>query len=487
MNAALVSAAGAAIHAVEWLAILFFLFVNGWYFALLVVAVLEMMRHRRLARHENAARLLGSPLTPTISVIAPAHNEQETIVETLHALFGLHYPNLEVVVVNDGSRDRTLEILKETFALQSIHPIYRRLIVTAPVRGLYRSAAHPDLVIIDKQNGGSKADALNAGINVASGDLVCVMDADTLIEPDALQLMVKPFLADNGIVAVGGTIRVVNGSGVRGGRVVDARVPRNIWAGFQVVEYLRAFLFGRLGWNRLGGNLIVSGGFGLFRREAVLAAGGYRHDAIGEDIELVARLRARAYETGGPGRVAFVPDPVAWTEAPDRLRILGAQRDRWHRGLADTLWRFRRLILNPRYGTLGMVVLPYYLIAELAAPVVEAAGLISLAAAFLLGIVNMPFAILFLLVAYGLSAMLTVLTFALEEFTFHRYDRMRDRFLLLLYASLENVGYRQLTVYWRLRGLLKYFRGRKEWGTMTRRGFQAPAAPVVSPPLRVSA
>lgn len=473
-----------AIRATEWTAVVFFLFVNGWYLALLGAAVLEMLNYRRLSRYENASRLLGSPLTPSISVIAPAHNEDATIVETLQALFGLHYPNLEVVVVNDGSHDRTLEVLKESFGLKSIHPIYRRLIITAPVRGLYRSTVHPNLVVVDKVNGGSKADAVNAGFNVATGDLACVMDADTLIEPNALQLMVKPFLRDVSTVAVGGTIRVVNGSTVRGGRVIDARVPRNVWAGFQVVEYLRAFLFGRLGWNRLGGNLIISGGFGLFRREAVLDVGGYAHDAIGEDIELVARLRARACEEGMPGRVAFVPDPVAWTEAPDGLVILGAQRDRWHRGLADTLWRFRHLLFNPRYGTLGIVVLPYYLIAELAAPVVEGAGLLSLSAAFALGIMNVPFAVLFLMVAYGLSAVLTVMTFALEEFTFHRYDRLSDRWLLLCYAFFENVGYRQLTVYWRLRGLVKFARGRNEWGTMTRRGFQQMPGSAVPPPVR---
>jgi cellulose synthase/poly-beta-1,6-N-acetylglucosamine synthase-like glycosyltransferase len=471
------------IRVTEWLAVVFFLFVNGWYAALLVAAVIEMLEHRRLSRLENGSRLLSSPLTPTISVIAPAFNEEATIVESLHALFGLHYPNLEIVVVNDGSRDRTLDRLRDNFSLRSIHPIYRRLVVTAPVRGLYRSPTHPGLVVVDKENGGSKADAVNAGFNVATGHLVCVMDADTLIEPHALQLMVRPFLEDPTVIAVGGTIRIVNGCAVRGGRVVEPRVPHNAWAGFQVVEYLRAFLFGRLGWNRLGGNLIISGGFGLFDREAVLAAGGFMHDAIGEDIELVTRLRARAAERGLPGRVAFVPDPVAWTEAPDGLRVLGGQRDRWHRGLADTLLRFRHVLFNPRYGVLGLVILPYYLIAELAAPIVEGVGLFSLAAAALLGILNVPFAILFLLVAYGLSAVLTVITFALEEFTFHRYERMSDRLLLLLYAVFENVGYRQLTVYWRLRGLVKYARGRNEWGTMTRRGFQSPAPGTVGEPV----
>jgi cellulose synthase/poly-beta-1,6-N-acetylglucosamine synthase-like glycosyltransferase len=276
---------------------------------------------------------------------------------------------------------------------------------------------------------------------------------------------------EDGVLAAGGTVRLVNGATVRSGRVVDLRAPTNLLAGIQVVEYLRAFLFGRLGWNRLGGNLIISGAFGLFRRDAVVAAGGYTHDSVGEDVELVVRLRRQARERGERDLVRFIPDPVAWTEAPESLGVLSRQRDRWHRGLADTLWRHRRLLLSPRYGVLGLVSIPYYVFAELLAPVVEALGIVGLVVGLFFGLVNISFALWFFVVAYGYGALLTVATLVLDEMSYRKYRRLRDHFALLGFALIENIGYRQLTVLWRLRGLLGFLRGRSEWGTMDRRGF----------------
>jgi cellulose synthase/poly-beta-1,6-N-acetylglucosamine synthase-like glycosyltransferase len=297
------------------------------------------------------------------------------------------------------------------------------------------------------------------------------MDADTLIEADGLQRMVRPFLYSTDVVAAGGTIRVVNGSEVKLGRVATTAVPTNMLAGIQVVEYLRAFLFGRLGWNRLGGNIIVSGAFGLFQREAVLRAGGYLHDTVGEDMELVLRLKRLSYEQGGPGKIAFVPDSVAWTEVPESARVLGRQRDRWHRGLADVLWRHRRMLFNPRYGVTGVFIYPYYALVELLAPAFEAVGLVTLAFGLITGLADWRFAGLFYLTAYGLGTALTAVTLIVEDVTFHRYETFRDRALLFCWALLENIGYRQLTVYWRLRGVWKFLRGKKDWGKMERKGF----------------
>lgn len=291
--------------------------------------------------------------------------------------------------------------------------------------------------------------------------------------------MVRPFLLHDGVVAAGGTIRAVNGSVVREGRVVTGRAPRGVVAGIQAVEYQRAFLAGRLGWNRLGGNLIVSGAFGLFRREPTIAAGGYEHETVGEDMELVARLRRHARDHGLSDRVEYVPDPVAWTEVPESLRVLGRQRDRWHRGLADVLWRHRAAIGRPRYGTLGLVALPYFLLAELIAPVVEAIGLVGLAIGLATGTLSWPFAVLFMLAAYGLGLVVTVFALVLDEWTYRGYGGLRERLLLFGFALLEPLGYRQLTTVWRLRGLVKYVRGNTDWGVMTRTGFavgsEAPA------------
>ena len=253
-------------------------------------------------------------------------------------------------------------------------------------------------------------------------------------------------------------------------------MPTRALGGFQVVEYLRAFLFGRLGWNSLGGNLIISGAFGLFRREEMRDAGGYQSDTVGEDIEIVVRLRRMSYERRRPGRVEFIPDPVAWTEAPEALSALGRQRDRWQRGLADVVWTHRRILFNPRYRELGLVVFPYFVFVELFAPLVEAIGLIGLAIGAVVGAIDLPFTLLFFLLAYGYGLILSLLTVVLEEITFLRYRRFTDRLLLLVWILFENFGYRQLTVLWRLRGMLNWVRRNKKWGAMERRGF-APTEP----------
>ncbi|HEU4455168.1 MAG TPA: glycosyltransferase [Longimicrobium sp.] len=456
----------------EWAILVYFLLVNGWYLVLLMSAAAEMRRHVLLSRGQARWKMLGSRVVPSISMLAPAYNEAATIAESVRALLALYYPDLEVVVVNDGSRDATMAVLIDQFELQPIHPIYQKRIPSAEVVALYRSRTHPNLVVVDKRNGG-KADALNAGLNLATGELVCAIDADTLIEPDALIRMVRPFIDNDQVIAAGGTIRVANASRVRGGRVTETRVPRRALPGFQVVEYLRAFLFGRLGWNRLGGNLIISGAFGLFRRDAMIAAGGYLHETVGEDMELVLRLRRLGYEQNGPRRVDFIPDPVAWTEAPSTFRVLGRQRDRWQRGLTDVLWRHRRLAFNPKYGAMGMVSYPYFVVNELLAPVIEAVGLIGLVLGLMLAAIDWPFAILYFLTAYGLGACLTMFSLVLEEMNFARYHTFGDRAMLIVWALLENLGYRQLTVWWRLRGMFNYLRGSRAWGKMERTGFTA--------------
>ena len=455
----------------QFAVLLYFLAVNGWYLVLLVSSLLELRHHMLLITDESRHLLLSSTLSPTISILAPAYNEEATIETSLRALLALQYPSLEIIVISDGSKDRTVQVLIEKFALVAVKTIYEQRIKTKPVRSLYRSSTYSSLVVVDKENGG-KADALNVGLSFARGELVCAIDADTLIEADGLQRMVRPFLYATDVVATGGTIRVVNGSQVRHGRVAKTAVPTHMLAGMQVVEYLRAFLFGRLGWNRLGGNIIISGAFGLFQREAVVNAGGYLHDTVGEDMELVLRLKRLSYEQGGPGKIGFVPDPVAWTEVPESAAVLGRQRDRWHRGLADVLWRHRRMLFNPRYGVTGLFVFPYYAFLELLAPVVEAIGLIGLLFGLVFGVVDWKFAGLFYLTAYGLGTALTAFTLILEDISFHRYETFRDRVLLFWWALLENLGYRQLTVYWRLRGLWKYMRGRKDWGAMERKGFR---------------
>jgi cellulose synthase/poly-beta-1,6-N-acetylglucosamine synthase-like glycosyltransferase len=468
-----------ALRLIDGGVLVYFIVINLAYLALLLSATVEMVVHKLRIWGESRWRVLGSAVTPSISMLAPAYNEEATIAESITALLALHYPNLEVVVINDGSPDNTLGVLTKRFGLQPIHPIVWKRIETKPVRGLYRSRSHPNLLVVDKENGG-KADALNVGLNMATGDLVCVVDADTIIEADALQRLARPFLNDHNVLAAGGTIRLVNGSTVQGGRVVDARAPRSFLAGVQVVEYFRAFLFGRLGWNRLGGNLIISGAFGLFRRDEVIDVGGYTHDTVGEDMELVFKLRRRAYEHRRRHSIAFVPDAVAWTEAPESMRVLGRQRDRWHRGLFDVLWRHRTLFLNPRFGVLGLFCIPYFVFVELLAPVIEVLGWVALILSVACGFLDASVATLFFFVAYGIGLVIGTYALLMEEWSFGRYHRLRDRFVLLAFLLAESFGYRQLTTIWRLRGIWKFLRGRTDWGKMERRGFTKPLAVATS-------
>jgi len=455
--------------------LVYFFLVNSFYGLLLISATVEMSRHLLGIRATDRTRLLGSSLVPRISIIAPAYNEEATVEESIRSLLAISYPELEVVVINDGSKDATVAVLERAFDLVRVHAAIEPAIVTQPVRDVYRSRTHSRLVVLDKMNGG-KADAMNAGVNACTGDLVCAIDADTLIEPDALQRLVVPFIERSDTVAAGGTIRVANGADIRNGRIVSVSMPHNALAGIQVVEYLRAFLFGRLGWNRLGGNLIISGAFGVFRRDAMLAVGGYESETIGEDMEMIIRLRRRAFATGAPGKVVFVPDPVAWTEVPETAQVLAGQRDRWHRGLADVLWRNRTILFNPRYGAMGFISYPYFLFVEFFSPILEAVGLVTTIVALAFGAINVQFAILFLLLAYGYGLVLTFATLLLEELSFHRYTSLRDQLVLIGWTLVESFGYRQRTVVWRFRGIIKYFRGNKSWGKMERRGLTRPAA-----------
>jgi cellulose synthase/poly-beta-1,6-N-acetylglucosamine synthase-like glycosyltransferase len=454
----------------QYFVLVYFVWVNSFYAVMLVCAALALRRHRLRTWQQHYRRLLGSRGAPRLAVVAPAYNEEATIVESLRSLLTLRYPNLEVVVVNDGSTDRTLEMLEREFDLYRVHPDPEPLVEHAPITGIHRSRRVDHLLVVDKVNGG-KSDAMNAGLNASGAELICFIDADTLIEPDALLRLVQPYIESDDVAACGGTIRVANGSLVRSGRVVERRAPRRFLPGVQAVEYVRAFLFGRLGWNSLGGNLVISGAFGLFRRDSVAAAGGLLHGTVGEDMELIVRLRRAAVERGGPGGVLFVPDPVAWTEVPERRRDLAAQRDRWHRGLADTLVRHRRVCLNPRYGSLGMIAYPYFLFVELLAPIIEAFGLIALPAALLLDAVNWEFAVLLLILAYGYGMLLTICSLLLEELSGDPYSRFRDRLQLIPWVVLETLGYRQLTIVWRLRGIWNYMRRRTDWGAMSRSGF----------------
>ena len=458
----------AADHAIIW----YFLAVNSFYALLLLLAVPEIWKHWNIMRLEDLKSYVGSEALPPISIIIPAHNMEASITESVAAQLALEYPQHEVIVVNDGSDDDTMHRLQASFDLYEVPPAFPRQIKTQPVRAFYRSRTHSRLLVIDKENGG-KADSLNVALTSARYPLVVAVDADTLVARDALLRLVRPFLLGENVAAAGGSIRVANGCKVDHAHVIDARVPRDFLSAVQVPEYLRAFLFGRLGWNKLGGNLIISGAFGLFQRHYLLDIGGYTSGNVVEDLDIVVRLHEHLRKEGIPYDIPFVPDPVAWTEVPSDLRTHGRQRERWHRGLIVTMVSHLRLLFNPKFGRVGMVTMPFFFFGEMLAPVAEVVGYLLTILGMALGILSLQFALLFFSVALGYQVLLSISAVILEETTFSVYGRFSDLLRLVGYALVEPFGYRQLTVFWRLKGFWNALWGFKHWGEMRRQGFES--------------
>ncbi len=454
--------------------IAYFLVLNSFYAILLILAIPEIMEHWRISDDDNLALLRGAEIVPPISVLVPAFNERATIVPSVLSFLTLEYPNHEVVVVNDGSTDDTMESLIAAYELYEAPAAYPDVVPTAAVRGYYRSRVYSKLTCIDKDNGG-KGDSLNAGVNAARFPYVLAVDADTLVERDALLRLARPFLLGEPVAAVGATVRVANGSTVVHGIVTEARVDSRWLPGIQTVEYLRAFLFGRLGWNRLGGSLIISGAFGLFSREHLQAVGGYHTASMTEDLDIVIRLHKHLRDSGSPESIQFIPDPVAWTEVPVTLSGLHLQRERWHRGLISTMVQHRGVCFNRRYGRMGFIAYPFFLFGEMLSPVVELAGYLAFGVTLLIGAADMSFALLFLAVSAGFGLLLSLWATVLEEISFRRYPAWRDFVLLLWFSAIEGFGYRQLTLWFRLQSFRKYARKDVLWGEMDREGFERAA------------
>jgi cellulose synthase/poly-beta-1,6-N-acetylglucosamine synthase-like glycosyltransferase len=447
----------------------YFLLINGVYVALYVVSFFEIAGYSRRETFSGFSELFASNYAPPVSLIVPAYNEEATIAASVRSFLSLRYPLHEIIVVNDGSKDDTLQVLKKEFDLWESDQPVRLQLKTAPIKDVYASSTER-LVVVDKENGG-KADALNTGICAAQYPLVCCVDADIILEEDALLRVARPMIEHADTAAVGGIVRVANGCKVEAGRVVEVGTPKSVLPNFQIVEYLRAFLASRTAWSKLNALLIISGAFGMFRRRDLIAAGGYARDTVGEDMELVTRMHRILRENNRQYRIAFVPDPVAWTEAPSTMRVLRRQRDRWHRGLIDALLRHRKMLLNPRYGTVGMLGMPYFFLFELFGPVIEVIGYLAFISGLILGILDAQFMLAFFIVAVGLGALLSVAAVFLGELRLRRYPRWRDLARLTFYGIAENFGFRQLITVWRVMAIGSFLRKNTDWGAMERRGF----------------
>lgn len=453
----------------QWFLFLFFIVLNSIYLFLNMVSLWVVSRYVQWKELHQLPHFLSESTLP-ITLLAPAFNEEKTIASSVHSLLQLTYLNYELVIINDGSTDDTLEVLMKAFELVEVPEFHDGPLQTQKVKAAYRSKKHPNLRVIDKNNGG-KADSLNTGLNYCRTPLYCCIDADSMLSRDSLQRVVEPFLEDESTIATGGTIRIVNGCLTKQGNLIHANLPKNYLALFQIIEYLRAFLFGRMGWSALNGMLIISGAFGAFKKDIVLEVGGYRHNTVGEDMELVVRLHRHMRLNKRPYRITFVPDPVCWTEAPEDLKTLKNQRIRWQRGLSESLILHIKLLFNPRGGVISWLAYPFMLFFEFLEPLILVGGTLLTLLCFYLGLISLQAVIVFFATVVGTGILLSTNALLLEEISFHIYPRLRYPLYLYFMAILENFGYRQLNSYWRFLGLLRWAFGKKgNWGKMQRIG-----------------
>ena len=448
---------------------IYFLAINTVYTLLIFLAMRDIIRHAYLTTSRVARRqLAGEFYYKPVSVIVPAHNEATVIAQSVKALLNLHYPEFEIIVINDGSTDDTLARLKEDFSLVPSKKPVRLQVPHEPIRAIFKSADYPNLIVIDKENGG-KADAINAGINVSSYPIFCSIDADSILEPDAILKSSKLFLEDDELIATGGIIRILNGCRIQDGSVVEIGLPKSFIEAMQVLEYTRAFLSGRTGWNALKSLLIISGAFGVFRKDMVVAVNGYRK-TIGEDMDLVMRLHRHCKDNAIPYKILFVPDPVCWTQAPFSMKMLLKQRNRWHRGMIDALISNRGMILNRKYGATSLVGISYFVFVEFIGPLIELFGYISIPILYFLGMLNTQFMVMLIVMAVFWGVSINVAAVFLDTYNFRRYKKTSDILRLCLLSAAEFFGYRQLMLLERLRATLAF--RETSWGTQDRQVFK---------------
>ena len=449
------------------------LIIFGSYLSLGIFSALALRKYLRKNSYVNYNSLVLSPLSPKISIIAPAFNESKTIIDNVRTLLSLYYNNFEVILVNDGSTDNTFEKVKEAFDLDRVNYYFDYRIPCERIKGVYKSKdpSYNRLTVIDKNNGG-KADSLNAGINICKSSLFVSIDADSIIEADSILKLVKPFLEEkeSKVIGTGGVIRIVNSCDIERGHIREIHVPRQILPRLQVLDYTRAFLLGRMAWSQLDGLMLISGAMGIFDRETVIKAGGYSIKTVGEDMELVLRMRRYMAERDQKYEVTYIPDPLCWTEVPSDLKSLRKQRTRWTRGLAESLITHRKMFFNKNYGRLGMLGFPYWFFFEWLSPLIAFGGFIYTLFLIITNAINWPFYLLLFLFVYSFAVLLSTWAVLFEEITFHKYRRKRDVFKLIATAFIEPFFY-PVHTYFAVRGNIEALRGKKGWGKAERSGF----------------
>lgn len=444
------------------------------YIAIGLFSIGETRKYMHKNSFTDYRLLASSPHAPSVSILAPAYNEGATIIENVRSLLSLYYSNLEVLIINDGSKDDSLQKLIDAYQLEKIDYHVQYKIATKEVRGIYKSTnpAYKKLVVIDKVNGG-KADALNVGINVSANDYIVCIDVDCILEQDSVLKMIKPFLeeTDAKVIASGGVVRIANSCEIKDGRLVKVHLPDNYWAKMQSLEYIRAFILGRMAWARLNGLLLISGAFGAFDKQIAINAGGYNHNTVGEDMELVVRMRRYMEELNVPYKVTYIPDPLCWTEAPTSKKILGRQRNRWTRGTIETLKFHKVMFFNPKYGLLGMLSYPYWFFFEMLAPVIEFFGMIVFVFLAIFGHIDWQVFASLLVFIISFGYLYSAFAAYMEVTTYNMYRRRTDMMKLLITALSEPFYFHPFVVWAAIKGYIDLLRKKNSWGEMTRQGF----------------
>jgi cellulose synthase/poly-beta-1,6-N-acetylglucosamine synthase-like glycosyltransferase len=444
--------------------------VSITYVILFFLAGPKVLKEQHLHKDEAIEEMAVNRDTYPISVIVPAYNEEIGVVSTIRSLLSLNYPEFEIIVVDDGSKDSTSRKVINAFDMKKIETAKRKHFETKEVKASYQSPVFPNLFLVVKENGG-KADALNAGINFSKYPYFAAIDGDSILDRDALLKTMKPIIDSNGLVTVtGGTVRIANGSKINRSVVESIALPKNPFVIMQIVEYFRAFLIGRLGLSRMNVLLIISGAFGVFEKERVIKAGGYSTNTVGEDMELIVRIHRMLKEEKSRQRIEYIQDPVCWTEAPESPSVLRSQRRRWQRGLAETLFRHKKMLFNPKYRGIGIFSMPYYLLVELLSAVFELLGYLIIIFGLIFNFVDYQIAVLMFIVTVFYGSLISSLAVLLEEWTYHKYPDIKSVVILYLWDLTEAFWYRPLTVLWRLEGLLAVVKKQADWGNMKRKG-----------------
>ena len=450
--------------------LIYFLIIAAIYIFLNILALFRITSYKKSFEHIDFEKIFRIGNHIPVSLIIPAYNESTGIVQSIKSLLSLQYPEYQLIVINDGSTDNTLDLIIENFGFKKVFFIPYYFIKCEKINGVYLSSKYPNMVLIDKENGG-KADAQNAGINIAKHPLITIIDADSILERDCLLKITRPFLQDKNVVAVGGTIRIANGCTIKKGFIEKIGLSKSWFARLQVVEYLRAFLFGRTGWDVINGTMIISGAFGCFKRKALIKVGGYKAGSLGEDMELVLKMHKKLRKEDPQTKIRFISDPVCWTETPETYKVLKSQRERWQKGTLENVLRYKWMFFNFRYGVMGLFAFPYYVLFETIGPVVEFTGYIVFIISVILNIVVFKFVIAFLSAAILYGTILSTMSVILEELSFRKYPKVKELLILVFTGFIENLGYRQLNTYWRVKAMIAYILGKKAWGEMEKKGF----------------